>query len=203
MSRYLVILILLAFPGLALAQDPSDPAPKLQLSWSVYAQVDTLYFQDSGWTHCYLWLDPSPNRDDLVGFWGTLFQSHAVEVHRWRYMGSGAGGDIAIDPGADQHRLGYLDIPCENDSGAKVLCEFDVWIDVDQLADSEGRPSTVGLVEAGASEWDPMVFYRKDIAEPCGYRSVGFAAEPNRLIVLQSPVPVHRSTFGTLKAYYR
>jgi hypothetical protein len=42
-------------------------------------------------------------------------------------MGTGAGNDIPIDPDADEHRLGYLDIPREDDIGAKVLCEFDLW----------------------------------------------------------------------------
>lgn len=186
-----------------MAEGADADSPHLQMSWSVYAQVDTLVVTDSGWTHLYLWLDPSPLQVELVGFWGTLFHTEGVEAHRWRYMGTGAGDDIAIDPGADQHRLGYLDVPCEGGIGVKVLFEFDVYIDADQLAEPGSRPSSIGLVETGASEWDPMIFSRMDTAEPCGYRSLGFAAIPNRLIVRQEPVAVQSSSFGTLKAVYR
>jgi hypothetical protein len=201
MSKTMVLMILLVLPVLAWAQDPVDPPPRLQLSWSATVQQDSLLVMDSGWTQCYLWADPSPLRPGFVGFWGTIYQSNAVEVHSWRYVGG--GDDIDSDPAADEFRIGYLDIPCEDDTGARVLCEFEVWIDMDQLGDPGGRPSAIGMREVGNSEWDPMVFYRKDAADPCGYLSEGFAAEPNQLIVLPDPTPVHGSTFGTLKAIYR
>ena len=50
------------------------------------------------------------------------------------------------------------------------------------------------------SRW---VFYRTEEADPCGYLSEGFPAEPNSLVALPEPVSVEETTFGTLKAIYR
>jgi len=193
--------LLLALPALALAQDPEPP--RLHLSWSATAQQDTLAVTGSTWTHCYLWVHPSPLRSDFVGFWGTLFRTNAVEVHHWRYLASGADGDHVLDPAADAMPIAFLSGTCEDDTGPQVIVEFDVYVDAGRLGEPGSRASEVGLYPAGQSDWDPQIFYRVDPGEPCGYFSVGYAAETNRLSVRAENVAATRSTFGSLKAIYR
>lgn len=196
------LLIISCLPMIALAQDSAPNLPRLAFSWSAVSQVDTLYATESGWTKCYLWVHPSPQRDDFVGFWGTLFQTAAVQIHGWRYLGD-EGGDRSWDPFADEDRIIYLDAPCEDDTGSRVKGEFDVWIDTDKLDLPGFKPSLLGLRPTGHSFLDPLVFYRVNSEDPCGIFSEGFAAETNRLVVKALLTPVEAFTFGTVKAIYR
>ena len=198
-----IFLILLALPGFALAQDPPSEPTQLRFSWSATTQQDTLYAAVSGWTKAYLWIDPSPQRDDFVGFWGTLFQTAAVQVHGWRYLGAGGGAVQPWDPLIDEEWIAYLQAPCENVAGSWAIGEFDVWIDTDKLDLPGFKPSLLGIYGKGDSGLDPLVFYRADFGEPCGFLSEGFTAGTNRLVVKAQAVPVEATTFGALKATYR
>lgn len=203
MRKLALYLILAALPGLAPAQDPPPEPTQLRFSWSATSQQDTLYAAVSGWTKAYLWIDPSPEREDFVGFWGTLFQTAAVQVHDWRYLGAGGGTVRSWDPAADEERIAYLEAPCENETGSRAIGEFSVWIDTDQLDLPGFKPSLLGIYGEGDSGLDPLVFYRADFGEPCGYLSEGFDAGTNRLVVKAQAVPVEATTFGVLKATYR
>ena len=199
----ITLLILSCLPFLAMAEEPPFDLPGLTFSWSATSQQDTLYASASGWTHGYLWVHPSPLRNDVVGVWGTLFQTAAVQVHGWRYLGGGGGEDQPWDPFVDESRIIFLDAICEDDKGPRVIAEFDVWIDTDMLDLPGFKPSLVGIRAEGLSSLDPLVFYRVNADDPCGIYSEGFAAETNRLAVKAQPTAVQGSTFGSFKAIYR
>jgi hypothetical protein len=197
------LLILLVAAASAPAQDPPPEPPRLHFSWSATAQQDTLYAAASGWTQCYLWVHPSPLRHDFVGFWGTLFQSAAVQVHGWRPVGEGGGEEHAWDPYADEARLAYLGAPCVDETGPRVVAEFDVWIDTAMLDLPGFKPSLLGIRPEGETSLDPLVFYRVNYDDPCHHFSEGFDAATNRLVVKAQAVPAQGATFGALKAAYR
>jgi hypothetical protein len=185
------------------AQDSWGGPLQLHLSWSATTQQDSLVVAESGWTHCYLWVNPSEARDGFVGYWGTLFETSGVSVHRWRYLGDGASGDLELAMLEGQQPIAYLDAECEYLGGPSALFEFDVYIDAAQLSEAGSRNSEISLFPAGASDWDPQVFYRVDRAQPCGLLSEGFAAEPNAITAVAAAVPIAQSSFGRLKAMYR
>jgi hypothetical protein len=201
--RVATILTIALLITLTSAEDSRGGPLQLYLSWSSTTQQDSLVVAERGWTHCYLWVNPAEARDGFFGYWGTLFETGAVSVQRWRYLGAGATEDFELAMIEGEQPIAYLEAECDYLGQPTALFEFDVYVDAELLAEVGSRTAQIRLFPLGSSDWDPMVFYRVNPGDPCGLLSQGFAAETNVITAVAAAVPIRRSSFGSLKALYR
>lgn len=207
---YLGVLASLAATILSASVSSSDSNtskdwPRLLLSWSKNAIVDTLTISTSTYAECYLHIDPcnSCGLDEFLSMEAIIAFQGGIELQDFVPL---AGcdplyyhpppEDIVVGAIADTFYVNCFDCPVLTD--LYLLARVGVYLDVEQL--STGYTPSILPVPISVF---PAIALNVDPVGGCGFLGWVARCDFSGVYIKVIPTPVARSSWGVIKALYK